>query len=259
MTTFADGDVDTDVLTLDPGVAVRLAVSAEYAATRGVSLYGGVAGSWPEADVAVNGVPRADINMSVYELSVGALFRLGEWAAGTRLLPFYVGGDANLVFHSFDNLFWEGELTDVTTTSVGLRGKFGVGYPIGPKLMLRGEGKLHIVRGGLGGLEQALGKGPISNAMIGLYVLWDFVLGIFIVWLYAAIRPRYGAGPGTAVLAGLAAWFLVFLLHSIGEAPLDLFPLRLYVIITLVGALQMGLAGVAGGWVYQEEGGGPAS
>ncbi len=106
---------------------------------------------------------------------------------------------------------------------------------------------------------QALGKGPISNAMIGLYVLWDFVLGIFIVWLYAAIRPRYGAGPGTAMLAGLAAWFLVFLMHSIGEAPLDLFPLRLYVIITLVGALQMALAGVAGGWVYQEEGGGPAS
>ncbi len=50
----------------------------------------------------------------------------------------------------------------------------------------------------------------------------------------------------------VAAWFLVFLMHSIGEAPLDLFPLRLYVIITLVGALQMALAGVAGGWVYRE-------
>ncbi len=99
---------------------------------------------------------------------------------------------------------------------------------------------------------RALGREPISDAMIGLYVVWDFVLGIFVVWLYAAVRPRYGAGPGTAVLAGLAAWFLVFLMHSIGEAPLDLFPLRLYVIITLVGALQMALAGVAGGWVYRE-------
>ncbi len=61
------------------------------------------------------------------------------------------------------------------------------------------------------------------------------------------------------MLAGLAAWFLVFLMHSTGEAPLDLFPLRLYVIVTLVGALQVGLAGLAGGWVYREGGGGPAS
>lgn len=103
---------------------------------------------------------------------------------------------------------------------------------------------------------QALGKSPISDAMIGLYVVWDFVLGIFVVWLYAAIRPRYGAGPGTAVLAALAVWFLVFLMHAIGEAPLDLFPLRLYVMITLVGVVQMALAGLAGGWVYQEGAGG---
>ena len=27
------------------------------------------------------------------------------------------------------------------------------------------------------------------------------------VWLYAAIRPRYGAGVGTAVRAGVANWF----------------------------------------------------
>ncbi len=156
VTTFADGDIDTDVLAIDPGLAVRLAVSAEYAATTTVSLYGSLAGSWPDADVAVNGIPLADIGMSVYELSVGALFRLGEWAAGTKQLPFYVGGDVNLVFHSFDDLFWEGQPTDVTTTSVGLSGRFGVGYEIAPKLMLRGEGRLHIVRGGLGGLEDEL-------------------------------------------------------------------------------------------------------
>ncbi len=159
VTTFPDGDVDTDLLEIDPGLAVRLGVSAEYAKSSNVSLYGSVAGSWPEADVAVNGIRRPEnpnIDMSVLEISVGALFRLGEWAAGTKVLPFYVGGDVNLVFHSFDDLIWQGELTDVTTTSLGLSGKFGVGYAIGPKLMLRGEGRLHIVRGGFGGLEDEL-------------------------------------------------------------------------------------------------------
>jgi hypothetical protein len=33
-----------------------------------------------------------------------------------------------------------------------------------------------------------------------------FVLGILAVWTYAAIRPRYGAGPKTALCAGLAVW-----------------------------------------------------
>ncbi len=155
-TTFPGGGSDIERLKIDPGVAVRLAVSAEYAATSTMSLYGSLAGSWPGAE-AVEDIDRLpDIDMSVYEISVGALFRLGEWAAGTKVLPFYVGGDVNLVFHSFDDLIWQGELTDVTTTSLGLSGKFGVGYAIGPKLMLRGEGRLHIVRGGFGGLEDEL-------------------------------------------------------------------------------------------------------
>lgn len=36
----------------------------------------------------------------------------------------------------------------------------------------------------------------------------DFVLGIVLVWLYAAIRPRFGAGAGTAMKAGLSLWLV---------------------------------------------------
>jgi hypothetical protein len=28
------------------------------------------------------------------------------------------------------------------------------------------------------------------------------------MWLYAAIRPRYGAGPGTAVIVGFSWWLI---------------------------------------------------
>jgi hypothetical protein len=38
-----------------------------------------------------------------------------------------------------------------------------------------------------------------------------FVLGIVIVWLYALIRPRLGAGPKTAIIAALIAWFGIYL------------------------------------------------
>src|SRR5213592_1582132 len=41
---------------------------------------------------------------------------------------------------------------------------------------------------------QALGKPPIPDSMIWVFVVWDFVMGIGLVWLYAAIRPRFGPG-----------------------------------------------------------------
>ena len=45
-------------------------------------------------------------------------------------------------------------------------------------------------------------------------VALDLVLGIWAVWLYASMRPRYSQGPGTAVCAGLATWFLIALVAS---------------------------------------------
>ena len=34
----------------------------------------------------------------------------------------------------------------------------------------------------------------------------NLLAGIWIMWLYAAIRPRYGPGAKTAAVAGLAGW-----------------------------------------------------
>ena len=36
----------------------------------------------------------------------------------------------------------------------------------------------------------------------------QFGVGIVAVWLYAAIRPRYGPGPMTAAIAGFALWLM---------------------------------------------------
>ena len=61
----------------------------------------------------------------------------------------------------------------------------------------------------------ALGKSAApTTSQILWYVFLDFVAGVFLVWLYAAVRPRFGAGPATAAKAGLAAWFVGNLLVS---------------------------------------------
>ena len=43
---------------------------------------------------------------------------------------------------------------------------------------------------------QALGKGPMTGSMIIWFVIFDFLFGIFLVWFYAAIRPRSGPVRG---------------------------------------------------------------
>ncbi|MGE5276693.1 MAG: hypothetical protein ACM3SU_06845 [Acidobacteriota bacterium] len=99
---------------------------------------------------------------------------------------------------------------------------------------------------------KALGKSmPESGGTIAVWILWGFLFGIVAVWLYAAIRPRYGAGPATAAKAGVAVWILASLSSSVFLWNLGLFPLNGIVLVwTLVETL---VATVVGAWLYREE------
>ena len=100
---------------------------------------------------------------------------------------------------------------------------------------------------------QALGKNPAAmDSGVPVWVVLDFVYGIGLLWVYAAIRPRFGAGPKTAVIAGLAVWFFVGLLHAVGDAPMGLMPARLMTIGTVVALILMPVATVVGAYLYKE-------
>ena len=102
----------------------------------------------------------------------------------------------------------------------------------------------------------ALNKPAVSNAQIPWFVFLDFVLGVFLVWLYAAMRPRFGAGPGTAAKAGLVAWFAVGLLTALFWWPAALpLPHNLTIISTVVFLVSAPLATVVGAKFYTEEAG----
>ncbi len=93
---------------------------------------------------------------------------------------------------------------------------------------------------------------PAGGGAIGIFVLETFVIGILIVWLYAAMRPRYGAGPKTAALAGLAVWFLSRLVPSVGYGAMGMFPVGLLFIAGVWGLIEVILAALVGGWLYKE-------
>jgi uncharacterized membrane protein YcfT len=98
---------------------------------------------------------------------------------------------------------------------------------------------------------KAIGRPP-AEAFIPLWVVLDFLYGIALVYVYAAIRPRFGAGVGTAVRAGLIVWVFIGLFHAIAEAPLGYLPRHLYVLGVVVSLFQIPLATVAGAKSYRE-------
>jgi hypothetical protein len=104
----------------------------------------------------------------------------------------------------------------------------------------------------------ALGRPPMSPSQIAVLVFWSFVIwglfvGIFSIWLYAAIRPRYGAGLKTALRAAFVVWALGYVLGSAGPAAMNIFPLRLIFIGLAMGLVEVLVAIPLGAWLYREQ------
>jgi hypothetical protein len=89
-------------------------------------------------------------------------------------------------------------------------------------------------------------------AFIGTAIGITFLLGIVIVWIYAMIRPRFGPGPKTAIIAGFVAWFCVYFYCGILQSTLFGIPATLMLIGMVWGIVEYILAAVAGAWLYKE-------
>jgi hypothetical protein len=105
-------------------------------------------------------------------------------------------------------------------------------------------------------MMKALGRTTFPNASGAVILLiWGFLSGIGAIWLYAAVRPRFGLGMKTAVLSGFAFWILTTVLRTIDDAGVGypfLYPPRLLITLVAVCLLQYVAASVAGAWVYKE-------
>jgi hypothetical protein len=93
---------------------------------------------------------------------------------------------------------------------------------------------------------------PIGGSAIAVFVLMGFATGIALVWLYAAIRPRFGAGPMTAVTAGVIVWALAYLYPSIGMGVIGFFETGTIAFATIWGLVELIVAGLVGGKLYTE-------
>ena len=99
---------------------------------------------------------------------------------------------------------------------------------------------------------KAMNLPAMDSSQIPAFVGLGFLLGITTVWLYAAIRPRFGPGVGTATYAALAVWFLAYAYPTAFLMVMHVFPRKAMAISLVWGLGEIIVAGIAGAWAYTE-------
>ena len=99
------------------------------------------------------------------------------------------------------------------------------------------------------GIDPAIGT---ATSTMVVWVLIDFIYGLLIVFTYAAMRPRFGPGPRTAIIAGLTLYVTVTIFF-VGLLALGFFMQAGFIkaaFFTLVSNIFASLAGCA---IYKED------
>ena len=100
-------------------------------------------------------------------------------------------------------------------------------------------------------MMKALGVSLRPDA-IPIFLLRGLLFGIAIVWAYAVARPRYGAGPKTAVITGLGIWVIGAVLPDVGLWASGILPTRMLWIGDLVWLVLIVVVSVIGAALYKE-------
>jgi len=117
-----------------------------------------------------------------------------------------------------------------------------------------------IIHGAILGADwmawQQAGHMPLAlshGEAIVIWVVLSLVNGLTGVWIYAGIRPRYGAGASTALIAGFMLWLAGGLAAALAQYALGNVPHKIVWVGAIGGLIADLIAIVAGAYFYTEE------
>ena len=99
--------------------------------------------------------------------------------------------------------------------------------------------------------ELGLAAGMGSGAYLA-YAVLCLLVGLVLIFFYAAARTRLGPGVRTAVIVSIAMFLGGYVPGLIDHHVIGLYPDGLLVKWGLQGLIETVIAGVAGAWVYKE-------
>src|ERR1051326_9589218 len=135
-------------------------------------------------------------------------------------------------------------------------GRIIVGGIVAAIIYFIGDGAVHVAllkqhwATILGAINVDAEKALKTPAVFGVY---DLIKGFAAVWIYAAIRPRFGPGPGTAIMAGLVVWLLAIPAPLIGLLPMKFFPAGFVGLWAVYAVIPSILGALIGAWLYKEQ------
>ncbi len=85
-----------------------------------------------------------------------------------------------------------------------------------------------------------------------LWIGGIFCIGLLCAWFYAAVRPRLGGGPKTALLVGLALALMTHVPYNVSMASWGQQGRLLPFAWMVVGIVEVIVGTLVAGWLYKE-------
>lgn len=92
-----------------------------------------------------------------------------------------------------------------------------------------------------------------DNSAYIYFALFDLGKGLVAMLIYVSARVPCGAGPRTAVIAGLIAWLATEVLPSIEWMPFPFYDKTFFVKVIALELLPMVIGAVIGAWLYKSK------
>jgi hypothetical protein len=133
-------------------------------------------------------------------------------------------------------------------------GKVLIGGILAGAIIFISEGILNVLILGdtFAAVLQRYGIPQPPSSVFAVYFVMALILGIRAVWVSAAIRPRFGPGARTAMIAGIISWALHYGMTSMAHATQGIWSTGVLIISAFWGLLEMILATTLGARFYSE-------
>ena len=96
------------------------------------------------------------------------------------------------------------------------------------------------------------GLPPLSSWGMAYFSSFSFLMGFFLVWLYAVAKVQFGPGMKTAVILAVIVWMHAYLLPNVAMVVYGFMPIRLTAIGTAWGLIELVAACIVGSKIYKD-------
>lgn len=126
------------------------------------------------------------------------------------------------------------------------------GCIVGLVIMTSGMTMIPVVGDQMDAVLASRGLPPLSNWAMALIAGVSMCNGIFLVFMYAVLRPLLVSRIKTAFVSSLIVFFMTYFLSNVSLLIYGFMPVKLTVIGTVWGLGELLLAGVVGSKLYKE-------